>query len=69
MSLKDILPDIGKIQMGMQVNQLSALLVAVLDAQGGSVTLTPEQVTKVHEGAKLNYESHTDGSLTLSLAE
>lgn len=59
--------DIDKVRMGIQNNQLTALLCAVLDSLGGSHTLTPEQATRVHEGRELKLEERPDGSLTVSL--
>lgn len=55
------------VRLGIDNNRLSALLCAVLDAQGGSVTLTKAQSEKVWEGARLHYETFPDGSMTLTL--
>lgn len=58
---------VQNVRLGIDNNRLSALLCAVLDAQGGSVTLTREQSEKVWEGASLGYETTPDGGVVLTL--
>lgn len=59
--------DTNLIRLGMEYQKVTALLCAVIDAQG-QVTLTKEQAEKEWGGARLYSRNNPDGSLTLSLA-
>lgn len=58
---------IDKVRLGIDNNRLTALLCAVLDAQGGAVLLTKEQAERVWEGASINYAKIPGGGISIKL--
>lgn len=63
-----LLPDLRTMKLGVDNNRLSALIAAILDAAGGTVTLTKEQSEKVWKDPQIHYRRRADGGLTLSLS-
>jgi hypothetical protein len=65
--MSSIFPDLDKIKVSISELRLTAMLCAILDAVG-PVTLSPEQAAREWGGgARLQSETNSDGSLTLSL--
>jgi hypothetical protein len=66
--MRAALPDMRAIKLGVDNNRLSALLAALLDAAGGSVTLTQAQTERVWNDPRIHYRRTADGGLILSLS-
>lgn len=66
---KQVLPHLGAIKLGVDNNRLTALICALIDAAGGSVTLTKAQVDRVWIKPEILYVKGPNGSLVLSLKD
>jgi hypothetical protein len=59
--------DFDKARLGLDNKRLSALICALLDSQGGSVTIPADMASKVWEKAALQFMEADNGDLMLIL--
>jgi len=59
--------DFDKARLGLDNKRLSALICALLDSQGGSVTIPADTASKVWEKAALQFMEADNGDLMLIL--
>jgi hypothetical protein len=61
--------DLDKARLAVDNKRLSALVCALLDSQGGSVTIPKAIAEKVWENANLHYMEADNGDLMIALGE
>jgi hypothetical protein len=61
--------DLDKTRLAVDNKRLSALVCALLDSQGGSVTIPKAIAEKVWENASLHYMEADNGDLMIALGE
>jgi len=61
--------DFDKMRLGMDNKKLSAIICAILDSQGGGVTISAECADTVWEKASLQYTQMEDGGLLIMLVD
>jgi hypothetical protein len=59
--------DLDKARLAVDNKRLSALICALLDSQGGTVTIPKEIAEKVWEKADLHYMGADNGDLMIAL--
>ena len=59
--------DLDKARLGVDNKRLSALLCAILDSQGGSITIPQDIASTVYEKASLQYMAADNGDLMVIL--
>lgn len=59
--------DLDKARLGVDNKRLSALICAILDSQGGSVTIPKDIASTVYEKASLQYMAADNGDLMVIL--
>jgi hypothetical protein len=59
--------DLDKARLGVDNKRLSALLCAILDSQGGSITIPKDIASIVYEKASLQYMAADNGDLMVIL--
>lgn len=59
--------DLDKARLGVDNKRLSALICALLDSQGGSVTIPASIASRIYENAALQFTEADNGDLMLIL--
>jgi len=63
------IPDLRAVKLGVDNNRMTALVAALLDHAGGSVTLTKEESERIWNSPKLKYVRTPEGGLSLALED